>query len=274
MNMTGIISEAAIKFGELRGAPSIQARNIDAIAAHYSGHRPNPRVVSIGHRLGNLIYRPLVSMSPEARTSLDEHMADDGVVILASNHVRWMDPLVIAASLYHTDELVPVAHNMIIPTKPSLFKVPGLRWAIEGMGSYPTFREKDVAESGADGTPVVSADNKKYLKKAGEYTVATAVNNLVEGGNVAAFVEGTRNKGNPLVVQETERGAVAMLEAASRAGANVAMLDFGIYYANDSSGQPIVSVGGVFKPEGKNFRQKAEDVREHIQSRVTEAAEL
>lgn len=270
MKLPEVLCEAAIRFGEFRGAPSIQLRNIESVAKRYGNHRPKPRVVAAGQMLGKLLYAPRIEMTPKAEDMLGRHVDNDGVIILTSNHVRWMDPLILTTCLKKTPTLQRVNKDMIIPTKPSLFKIPGLRWAVEGMGSFVTFREKDAMEEDGD----ISSEDRAYLAKSGAYTVATIVDNLVAGGNAAAFVEGTRNKGDPLIVQEILGGVALMHKRAVKLGANVAELPVGIYYDQSNRGATVYFGEVYTPPQDMKLRQHTDFIQEQVQGCVTTAFEL
>ena len=95
-----------------------------------------------------------------------EHIPRQGPLILASNHVSYIDPPIIGSN-------VPRVVNFL--ARDSLFRVPGLGWLFRQLNTVPVDRE-----SGAAGLKAI-------------------LDRLQAGGSIIVFPEGTRSPdGRPL----------------------------------------------------------------------------
>lgn len=263
-SVTHQYDDLTLQFGEWRGVPSAQPRNIEAIAEHYEGHTPDERIVRLGQAGSSLILRPRVIISDETTDEILEHTSSGGVLLIAGNHVNGVDPLTYSALLKQEPAFELVRYDFIIPAKPVIFRIPGIRYLADGMGAFPTIRMKDVKEE--DGK--LSDENRNYQSASALFTVETVVNQLVSGGCAAVLGEGKRNRENPFVVQKYEKGAAFMYEEAVKADAKVGVLPAGIVYGGLGILRPTVHVGGLFVPTGKYSKQRSENVRQEVQRSV------
>ncbi|MDO8265870.1 MAG: 1-acyl-sn-glycerol-3-phosphate acyltransferase [Candidatus Saccharibacteria bacterium] len=286
-------NDLALQFGEWRGVPSVQPRNMEAISEKYDGHTPNERIVRLGQAGSSLILSPQVIISDETTDEILEHTSSGGVLLLLFNHFKLIDPLILSAVMQQEPAFEAVRHNIIIPAKTIIFRIPGIRYLADGMGAFPVLRDKDVSEK--DGT--VSKENKAAQLASGKFTINLMVNHLVgkngdagsdedagdeqkaenlEGeekkpGSAALLAEGERNKGNPLIVQDFKGGAVHIYQKARRKGAKVAIMTGGVVYDAGSMSRATVHIGGLIEPKGKKLHEKSEDLRNAVQRSVSEA---
>lgn len=271
-------NDLALQIGEWRDVPSVQPRNVVAVAEHYQGHRPNERIVRLGQGLSSYALSPDIDMSTLDREEIIDHTNSGGVILLVANHTKWVDPLTLSAVVCVEPAFEIVKHDFIIPAKPVISRVPGIRYLADGMGAFPILRKKDVIEK--DGT--VSKENKVFLDAYGKFTIDLMVSHLsgkisddegesIKAGSATVLAEGERNIGNPLKVQEFEKGSVYIYEKALEAGAKVAIVTAGIVYDAGSMRRATVHVGGLYVPEGKRLSQKTENLRKAVQHNVTEA---
>ncbi|MBP6962257.1 1-acyl-sn-glycerol-3-phosphate acyltransferase, partial [Candidatus Saccharibacteria bacterium] len=263
-SVTHQYNDLALQFGEWRGVPSVQPRNVEAVAEHYEGHTPDERIISLGQAASSLILRPKVIISDKTTDEILEHTSSGGVLLIVGNHIEGVDPLTYSAVLKQEPAFEHVRHDFIIPAKPIIFRIAGIRYLADGMGSFPTLRKKDVIEE--DGT--VTEENRKYLSASAMFTTETVVSQLVEGGCAAVLAEGQRNRDNPFEVQVFQKGATFMYDEAVKAGAKVGILPAGIVYGGIGILRPTVHVGGLFVPIGKYSKQKSESVRQEVQRSV------
>ena len=270
MFITSIANDIALYSGELRGVPSVQPRNVGVLNEHYIGHTPNERVVTLGQGLSSLALSPDIEISPENRDDILHHTENGGVIIIVGNHVKGIDPLTYSAVVCKEPGFEVVKHDIIIPAKPIIFRIPGIRHLAEGMGAFPVIRKKDVVEK--DGT--ITEENEKFQAVSGKFALDLMVNHLVNGGSGTVLAEGTRNRGNPLEVQEFEKGASLMYTKALKEGAKVALLPAGVVYDSGSMFRATVHIGGLFEPVGNNLKQKTESLRSEVQHSVTEARRI
>ncbi len=273
-SLTNVYNNSALHIGQFRGVPSVQPRNVEAISEHYQGHTPNERIVTLGQGASSFLLRPDIDISALDREEVIHHTESGGVLLLVANHIKGVDPLTLSAVVHDEPAFEIVKHDFIIPAKPVISRVPGIRYLADGMGAFPVVRRKDVAEK--DGT--VSKENRAFLEASGRFTLDLMVSHLVgedgEAGSATILAEGERNKGNPLEVQEFEMGAVYMYEKALKSGAKVEIVTAGIVYDAGSMFRPTVHIGGLFKPEGKKLKERSESIRKEVQHCVSQARHL
>lgn len=279
-SVTHQYNDFALQFGEWRGVPSVQPRNVEEFSKRYIDHTPNERIVTLGQGLSSLALSPDVEISSTDREDVLHHTKNGGVLLIVGNHVKGIDPLTFSAVVCREPAFEVIKHDIIIPAKPVIFRIPGIRHLAEGMGSFPVIRKKDVL--GKDGK--VSKENKVFQTESGKFTVELMVNHLVgkasddienvedvKGGSDFIMAEGERNKGNPLDVQEFDMGAVYMYEKALRRGAKVAILTTGVVYDAGSMFRATVHIGGLIEPKGKGLNERSESIRKAVQHNVDEA---
>ena len=123
-----------------------------------------------------------------------------GPVIVVSNHLSDLDPLVVGAALRR-----PVAFM----AKHELFEIPGVRWWITACGAFPVKR----------GEP-----DRRALR--------TALGILQRGGALVMFPEGTRGRDRTL--REPEPGAALLAQRTGAALLPVAVLGTDIVLPRDA----------------------------------------
>jgi 1-acyl-sn-glycerol-3-phosphate acyltransferase len=136
------------------------------------------------YRVTWLIIRALFHLLFRFRTTGSEKVPREGPVILASNHISYLDPPVVGIGVWRP------GHFM---AKEEIFRNPAFRWYITRLNAFPIKR---------------GAADRAALKK--------TLDMLAEGRMLAIFPEGTRSETGEL--QEPEMG-VGMI--AHRSGAQV-----------------------------------------------------
>jgi len=116
-----------------------------------------------------------------------------GRVFVSNHHNALIDPILVLTDA--ACEISPIA-------KSTLWKIPGLKWILDGAGAVPIYRRKDDANKDA------SANDKIFEKIA---------DHLAGGGNILIFPEGTSHSEPHLAPLRT--GAARMLLAADKSGA-------------------------------------------------------
>lgn len=247
--------------------PEISVENYDEIYNYYAKSNTHPRFAKFGHGVMGLVYRPEASFEPGAEDQIAAHFQEGGSMIVASNHVNIHDQFSVAALAGREDVLSPLIGNTIIPAKVSLFKYPGLRYLVEGMGSVPTFRHKDVVSN----PPQPGDQEKLKMKQSADMRLIRLMTGALETGrNIAIFPEGTRNADNPARLQKIQRGVGVIAHAAGRK-ANVAILPVGLSYGQ-SVMRPRASVGNLLRIQGyKNSSEIIADLHAALQACVDRA---
>lgn len=116
-----------------------------------------------------------------------------GRVFVSNHHNALIDPILVLTDA--ACEISPIA-------KSTLWKIPGLKWLLDGAGAVPIYRRKDDANKDA------SANEKIF---------ETIAAHLGRGGNILIFPEGTSHSEPHLAPLRT--GAARMLLAADTSGA-------------------------------------------------------
>ncbi|MHB8733249.1 MAG: lysophospholipid acyltransferase family protein [bacterium] len=128
------------------------------------------------------------------------HEPADGPVIVVSNHLSDLDPLVVGSALRR-----PVTFM----AKHELFQVPGVRWWVTKCGAFPVRR---------------GAPDRQALR--------TALGILQRGGVLVMFPEGTR--GHDRTLREPEPGAALLARRTGAALLPVAVLGTDVVLPRDA----------------------------------------
>ncbi len=127
-----------------------------------------------------------------------------GRVFVSNHHNALIDPVLVLTDT--ACEISPIA-------KSTLWKVPGLKWLLDGAGAVPIYRRKDDANRGA------GANDEVFAKIA---------SHLGGGGNILIFPEGTSHSEPHLTPLRT--GAARMLVAADSYGTDLTYQAVGLEF--------------------------------------------
>lgn len=111
-----------------------------------------PRRIGFWYRLAVTVVKPLLLLFTSRRWRGGEHVPRTGGVILAANHISYVDPLMVAHYVYEHGRLVRFL------AKQSLFEVPFIRWVVKGAQQIPVRR--GTADAAAALTAAVDALNR------------------------------------------------------------------------------------------------------------------
>ncbi len=137
-------------------------------------------IYAIGYHLSRWIARTFFALSVEGQ----EHVPESGPVILAPNHMSYLDPVLVGIS---------VSRRVHFMAKKELFRNPFMGWLLRAVQAYPVTRER-VDPS----------------------TLKRTLSFLAAGRVVLMFPEGTRGDGRALRPAKSGIGVVA-----ARSGATV-----------------------------------------------------
>lgn len=127
-----------------------------------------------------------------------------GRVFVSNHHNALIDPVLV---LTDADcEISPIA-------KSTLWKIPGLKWLLDGAGAVPIYRRKDDANKDANANDAVFAKIAEHLGR---------------GGNILIFPEGTSHSEPHLAPLRT--GAARMLVAAETYDAPLTFQSVGLEF--------------------------------------------
>lgn len=152
------------------------------------------------YRISKALLRLILRLFCGFRVDGREHEPAGGPVIVVSNHLSDLDPLVVGAAL---------RRRVAFMAKHELFRVPGVRWWITACGAFPVRR----------GTP-----DRQALR--------TALGILQRGGVLVMFPEGTRGRDRTL--REPEPGAAMLARRTGAALLPVAVLGTDLVLPRDA----------------------------------------
>lgn len=175
-------------------------------------------------------HRPRVRYLPGARPQLRRVARRSGPpLLIAVNHVRESDPLVLAAAGFLSPLRSRIGHIRVL-AKDSLFIDPEQRAKIDALGGIPVFRPKDhdvrLAVASAHQLFEVCADR------------------MSRGDSIAIFPEGTCNPDDPAILQKISSGVGHIAVRARAACARTPQLvTIGLAYPTED-GRPQVVISG------------------------------
>lgn len=268
--------------------PPVQLDRYRELYDYYEARDPDARVGRAGQFLMRAAFRPRVEYLGDAETGIREHFESGGVVIMAANHYRFTDPMTLAATVCASDALKPMRRNTVIPTKTSLF-APGLRWAIEGMGSVPAFRTDDIQHKDREAT----SDERELLGAASRRLISLLGSRLAQGNHLAIFPEGTRwdkspadgteapesRRKDPTRMQPLDSGIGIMVCRAARSAEaaagdhNVAIMPVGLQYGSPLE-RPTVAIGPLLDENFSSPRAVLTDLHDTMQLALDRAVEM
>lgn len=214
--------------------PKIQVENYQAVYDYYRTHRQGKLAAKVLHGALGTAFRAKIGFEKDAAQKISEIFESGRTVVLASNHVKAVDPCVIAALPSRSDVMKPVNGTTFIPAKPSIFKVGAVRRLVDGLGAVPVWRDGDIDPS----------TQKTAYASASRVMLTTCVAKMNAGEHMAIFPEGTRNKIDPARVQELKGGVGLMICKVSKVE-QPAIIPIGIHYDESGLGMlsPTVCIG-------------------------------
>lgn len=210
--------------------PKVTPSNQVEVYRYYGDRDPNPRFARFGHWAVSRLLRPEIAFAQGAEDAIAEHLAADKKLVIVTNHTDTLDPFHVAAAMWQKKVFSPMITRTVIAAKPSLFRYPIGRQAIDELGGFPAFRAKDV----------IDADERTRAQQQGaaEGMIKTATEKINRGYHLTMFPEGQRG-GVPLTVQPLKRGLGAI---ASGVGVEhgLAVLPGGFYYDEQGRRAPVL----------------------------------
>ncbi len=128
----------------------------------------SPETFTFAYRLAMAATAPIVRQWGRLHVSGVEAIPESGPVLLAANHDSYWDPLAVGAAALGRRQIRALA-------KSELWKVPGLRVILDGMGQIPVDRGAGDARA-----------------------MSRAIEELRNGACIGIFPEGTRSRGREL----------------------------------------------------------------------------
>lgn len=181
--------------------PKVSLENHKELYEFYQQHRQGQKSSKVLHSALSIAFKPRVHFADGAEQAIDQLFKAGRTVVLASNHIRAVDPCVIASLPIHQELFRPLLGNTFIPSKKSIQSIPVVRHLVDGLGAVPTFRQKDV-KSKAD---------ESRLSGASRGLLKTAILRMEHGQHMAVFPEGERNKTDTSRIQDLQKGVGLMV---------------------------------------------------------------
>ncbi len=244
--------------------PELVPGNHEAIFEFYRAFEPNQKIQRFGFALMHAVYRSEVHYDADAASAIREHLEGGGSLIVAPNHQSNADTPTIGGLIYE-DAFALLRDNVIAPGKASLFRWPILGKFLEHMGVHPTFRGKDYQDD---------EEGQLLRKTVADSVVGLNIDYVNNGGSIAIFPEGTRNRGNPLEIQKLRTG-IGNIAVGVEDPANVLIVPMGFAYRwQHVKLSPVVVVNEPFSPESMTRDQVLAETQTRIQSATIEAFDL
>lgn len=170
-------------------------------------------IAPVVYSLSKLLLRLILRLGFGFRVDGGAHEPPTGPVVVVSNHLSDLDPLVVGTAL---------RRRATFMAKHELFRIPGVRWWIAACGAFPVRR---------------GAPDRRALR--------TALGILERGGVLIMFPEGTRGRDRTL--RDPEPGAALLARRAGAALLPVAVLGTDVVLPRDahrlSAGRITVRIG-------------------------------
>ena len=207
--------------------PDVQPSNYAAVYSFYKDYQPHAATAWTLYAALRGVFSPHVTYADGAEEMISDILAADRTLILAANHIRAVDPCVIAAAAAKSKPLRPLVGNTFIPSKAPIFQNTVVRYLVDGLGAVPVFRAEDALKTKSEEA------TSSYLRRSTKFLMETCIARLNAGQHMGIFPEGTRNKIDPDKVQKLQGGVGAMVCRVTKVP-QPALVPIGIHYDEDS----------------------------------------
>lgn len=152
-------------------------------------------LTKVGHLVTRAALRPTTTWAEGVEDRVREHIKNGGQILLIANHTRSADIPVLPAILHKESTLKAMMGNTSIISKPENVKNPVVRYVFHKLGLVQVMRDKELT--------AMDEDTKRDARGEFNKTIAKRAN---EGGHVAGYGEGFRNRLDPFKVQDIKTG--------------------------------------------------------------------
>lgn len=245
--------------------PDVRIDNYKEVFDFYQTHQQNKVGARLGYAALSKLFHPRIRYEDGAREQLEELVANDTSLIIATNHLTYRDQYPAAAAAWQTSLREKVGHMRVLG-KDELFHG-AKRPFIDMMGTVPVFRSKNY-------DPLLT-------KEAGNYMTNAMAERLAHGDTVAILPEGTCNVDHPERLLPIRTGIGHMARRAVELDANLAIVTMGISYGDKLRGthdtdvkNALVYINSPVVDIPDNALEVVEAVRANLQDAVDNANEL
>ncbi len=158
---------------------------IDTVYGQYNDQVIHPRLTMAAyHLMGIALKHHITHQNPEAIT---EHLNNNGVLVMGSNHYSAFDPFGFAGSVSRDPVLKRIGYNGRAIAKIPLFRNRAKGWFISFAGGIPGVRQED--------------DSSELGDYARMRQVETSTELVARGQHHLVFIQGTRRReGDPYIL--------------------------------------------------------------------------
>jgi len=171
------------------------------------------------HKVLGWLYSSRIQFLDGAEAEIQEAEADDTHIVFVGTHTSMHDPFHLGGAMEREESLHWLRGRTFEPAKPILFKIPGVRQAIDSLDAVPAFRSKDAKTS----------DEKKLQLEATKSFLGVCVDKITNDGVMIIYPKGGREKKKRDQV-EGFKGGTGRIACEASKQVNVALLPVAINY--------------------------------------------
>jgi 1-acyl-sn-glycerol-3-phosphate acyltransferase len=170
--------------------PKSSLEDVNTVIEYYRAHDPNYKMMRALHFLSGKLFNVDTRYAQGAQEAIDTHIQNGGQLLIAANHYKFQDPLILASMIEREKIFHPMRGHVAIPGNAPLFNHPVYGPIVSRGGAIPVFRSKDVAS--LEGIDI--DDKEEQRRIANKMSGDIMVDKLNKGMHGAWFPEGTRGK--------------------------------------------------------------------------------
>ena len=213
------------------------------------------------HSVLNSVLDPDVQFVGESETILEDRLEEGYGIALAFNHAKAIDPVHIAAMASKEPSFEPMVGHTMIGAKVGIHKAPVVGGIVPDLGSIPLWRKpSDVVKDPKELDESELSSIKIQLNETNTSFIRLMQLGMERGHHMVQFAEGTRNREDPLKIQDVRSGfgrVVAGVEKPIWYGVGA------IYYGDEDNGtwrKPTMVVDLDLDSQARETPQQVKEV--------------
>lgn len=194
--------------------------NMDEVQAFAEQHEPNADFLRFFHRFWGKAAAPTVVYGEGAQEAIPAHLASGDPTAFVMTHFSLADAPNAASGIHHEVPLQDIEGRTVTQASADWFRIPGLNWVFARGGAWPVVRTKDVRSFYVRQGELSEAEIEAKLAELNEQRkdsnsgLRRVESGMVDRGLIlTTYIEGTRNRGDPAVVQPVKNAVKNMLES-------------------------------------------------------------
>ncbi|HXE09797.1 MAG TPA: 1-acyl-sn-glycerol-3-phosphate acyltransferase [Verrucomicrobiae bacterium] len=199
---------------------ALDLSNMDEVQAFAERHEPNADFLRFFHRFWGVAADPTVVYGEGAREAIPAHLASGDPTAFVMTHFSLADAPNAASGIHHEEPLQDIEGRTVTQASADWFRIPGLNWVFARGGAWPVVRTKDVrsfyvrqGELTEDEIEAKLAELNEQRKDSNSGLRRVESGMVDRGLILTTYIEGTRNRGDPTVVQPVKNAIKNMLES-------------------------------------------------------------